>query len=856
MKSSISVNGRQYISASRASEITKYSRDYIGQLCRAGKVPATMVVRSWFVDLDALITYKDITERNLRAYNQGAVAAGIGAGSAVAAPVILSSGSSYEYSSDPRPLLPQLQKKESSVVFPSTLKASSPLRSPYVSASRPSRENSPPDTRGTGTRSKAMTMAAFFVLLGASFVSAAFPDATWNMASGAGAAIEKAISSATSGIGSGIASGISSLTGANAGTDLQATDPGIASIDASSMQVAEAAGSSASTDPNVVAHITTNNTASALGSWLSSASQTVATAIRHFLGIGDGTPGANTFVTNNAPATTTSVVYVYRETPAPAPAPTPVVPAPAPAPARVPAAPSIVYVPSSSGVSAGRVSSLENSVALLSDQVGLLQEFDTDQKAYITRVVGESISNAFRGVTLGGSTTVINNSGGGGSGSVTSVDVSGDTTGLTFSGGPITTSGTLTMSGVLGVNNGGTAMASAPVYGELLVGNDSGGYSLMATSTLGLGGSSGTVSSVQASGGTTGLTFSGGPVTTSGTLTLGGKLGVPSGGTGWSSIQSGALLYGNGSSALSTTSAGTAGQVLALLNGVPTWTATTTAGTGLTYSGGAFNVNSSQSISKLSNLAANGFVKTSGGDGTLSIDTATYLTGNQTITLSGDISGSGTTAITTAYNGIVPVNKGGTNISNPTAASVLLGSYAGGGWQQLATSSLGLPTFGDVSTQIAASTFGKAWEISGGVLAPTTTIGVRASGPFFASSTVIADGIVTANSGINSLGSITVTGSSNATGNINAGNNLAASGTLAIAGAGTSTFAGGVSASQVCLSGSPTTCLGGSGGGTGTVTSVATNNGLTGGTITNTGTIGLDLTGISTSNTSLTWNGS
>src|SRR5436305_7517784 len=41
-------------------------------------------------------------------------------------------------------------------------------------------------------------------------------------------------------------------------------------------------------------------------------------------------------------------------------------------------------------------------------------------------------------------------------------------------------------------------------------------------------------------------------------------------------------------------------------------------------------------LTKASNLTSNGFVKTSGSDGTLSIDTSTYLTGNQTITLSGD----------------------------------------------------------------------------------------------------------------------------------------------------------------------------------------------------------------------------
>src|SRR3989344_661182 len=54
--------------------------------------------------------------------------------------------------------------------------------------------------------------------------------------------------------------------------------------------------------------------------------------------------------------------------------------------------------------------------------------------------------------------------------------------------------------------------------------------------------------------------------------------------------------------------------------------ATTTAGTGLSYSGNAFNVNTSQNIATLSNLTSDGFIRTSGGTGALSIDTSTYLT--------------------------------------------------------------------------------------------------------------------------------------------------------------------------------------------------------------------------------------
>ena len=50
---------------------------------------------------------------------------------------------------------------------------------------------------------------------------------------------------------------------------------------------------------------------------------------------------------------------------------------------------------------------------------------------------------------------------GGGTGSVTSVGVSGGTTGLTTSGGPITTAGTITLAGTLAVANGGTGQVTA-----------------------------------------------------------------------------------------------------------------------------------------------------------------------------------------------------------------------------------------------------------------------------------------------------------------------------------------------------------------------------------------------------------
>ena len=141
----------------------------------------------------------------------------------------------------------------------------------------------------------------------------------------------------------------------------------------------------------------------------------------------------------------------------------------------------------------------------------------------------------------------ITNTGGGSTSGVTSVDVSGGTTGLTTSGGPITNSGTITIGGTLSIAAGGTGQTNAaaaieallPAYtnneGKVL-GLDTNLALVWTTNAGGGGGGSGTVTSVDASGGSTGMSFSGGPITTNGTLTLGGTLAIGNGGTGASDL--------------------------------------------------------------------------------------------------------------------------------------------------------------------------------------------------------------------------------------------------------------------------------------------------------------------------------
>ena len=105
----------------------------------------------------------------------------------------------------------------------------------------------------------------------------------------------------------------------------------------------------------------------------------------------------------------------------------------------------------------------------------------------------------------------------------------------------------------------GTDYAPATVGTSILYANGSGGFSSVnvgtgltfAGGTLATSGV-GTVTSVGVSGGTTGLTTTGSPITTSGTITLGGTLSVDSGGTGVNTLTG--YVKGTGTAPLSASS--------------------------------------------------------------------------------------------------------------------------------------------------------------------------------------------------------------------------------------------------------------------------------------------------------------
>jgi hypothetical protein len=118
--------------------------------------------------------------------------------------------------------------------------------------------------------------------------------------------------------------------------------------------------------------------------------------------------------------------------------------------------------------------------------------------------------------------------------------------------------------GALPLGRGGTGDALSPVAGAVVYSTGT----RFALTALGLPGQVlmsdganapqwatvsgiGTVTSVNVSGGTTGLTFSGGPVTAAGTITMAGTLAVGNGGTGLTTLAANFVPKGNGTAAFS-----------------------------------------------------------------------------------------------------------------------------------------------------------------------------------------------------------------------------------------------------------------------------------------------------------------
>ncbi|MEN9561044.1 MAG: hypothetical protein RIQ56_317, partial [Candidatus Parcubacteria bacterium] len=308
-------------------------------------------------------------------------------------------------------------------------------------------------------------------------------------------------------------------------------------------------------------------------------------------------------------------------------------------------------------------------------------------------------------------------------------------------------SGTLTLSQALGTSSGGTGTSTSPTYGRLLVGNSLGGYDLLATSSLGInagvwGSITGTLSSqsdLQAA--------------------LDAKLSL----SNWYATTTNALA--EGSNNLYFTNA----RVQTYLNTVDKgyFFSTTSASNFLSQNtGSAFSttsaiyfVDASSTIPKT--YTANTFSNANTFNGSLTIGS-----------LDGPLqANAGVVSATTS----VGVRYGGTGLtSTPTYGQLLVGN--GSGYTLSATSTLGLPTFADLSNFASF-----AYPFIGNATSTTLTF---SGGLLSTASTTIGNGT--------QAGGLTISGGATTTGN------------FAVEGTGTSTFSGGIRTTLINVTSSAT----------------------------------------------------
>ena len=252
-----------------------------------------------------------------------------------------------------------------------------------------------------------------------------------------------------------------------------------------------------------------------------------------------------------------------------------------------------------------------------------------------------------------------------GTGTVTSVAVSGGTTGLTTSGGPITTSGTITIAGTLAVANGGTGATTLTGYVK-----GSGTTAMTASATI------------------PGSDISGNITGNASNVT--GTVAVANGGTGQTSYTDGQILIGNSTGNTLAKTTLTAGSNVTIANGPGTITISAAGGVSsvsatspVASSGGStptisLSAGYGDTLNPYASKTAGYILAAPSGAAGVptfrAIATADISTALSTWTGSSSITTVGTIATGTWNGTAIGVSKGGTAITSYTLGDLIYGS--------------------------------------------------------------------------------------------------------------------------------------------------------------------------------------
>lgn len=173
---------------------------------------------------------------------------------------------------------------------------------------------------------------------------------------------------------------------------------------------------------------------------------------------------------------------------------------------------------------------------------------------------------------------------------------------------------------------------------------------------------------------------------TSSSALAAGTLPIAAGGTAATSFTANGVIYGNGTSALGVTAAGTTGQVLiATTSGAPSWGAVPTTAAVTSFSAGTTGLTPASATTGVVTLAgtlnvANGGtgVTTSTGSGSNVLNTSpTLVTPVLGTPSSGTLTSCTGLPLTTGVTGTLPVANGGTGATTATANYVFAGPTTG-----------------------------------------------------------------------------------------------------------------------------------------------------------------------------------